>query len=326
MPKAKKKSRNMRTAEYTPSKEESATMKKAMHAQQPKARQPLEQIVSVPSRIIEQGRSTSHHIIDTLAKTALTISNAENAVEKLNVIQSLWNMQKEAEDRQAEREFNTAKVLVAQDLPNIPKSGLREFVDKKGMQQSSDYSTLDDIEGVLDPICRRYGITKEYSSRTDAKGWAAQILTVRHVSGHKEVYESPYMPLDTSGSKNNNQGAGSTAKYGRRYAVIGAFNIFHVDEDADGVTVIPSEPKPDKFGARVQTEAEKGQPKGNQQLTLPEAAASLESKLRNLPVDKRAEALIKHIAIIDAMEKDVALAPQAAELRKLCEEKANESH
>lgn len=289
------------------------------------ARKPLEQLVSVPSRIIEHGRSVSSHIIDTLAKTALTISSSENAAEKLNVIQSLWNMQKEAEDRQAEREFSTAKVLVAGDLPPIPKTGLREFVDKNNVKQSSSYPTLDDIEGVLDPICRRYGIIKEYSSKTDAKGWACQVLTVRHVGGHKEVYESPYMPLDTSGAKNNNQGAGSSAKYGRRYALIGAFNIFHVDEDIDGATT-PTEQKPDKFGARVQTEAEKGQPKGNQQLTLPEAAASLESKLRNLPADKRAEALIKHIAIIDAMEKDATLAPQAAELRKLCEEKSHESN
>lgn len=282
-------------------------------------RQPLEQIVSVPSKIIEQGRSTSHHIIDTLAKTALTISNAENAAEKLNVIQSLWNMQKEAEDRQAEREFNTAKVLVAQDLPNIPKSGLREFMDKKGVQQSSTYSTLDDIEGVLDRVCRQYGVTKEYSSKTDAKGWACQVLTVRHVSGHKEVYESPYMPLDTSGSKNNNQGAGSTAKYGRRYALIGAFNIFHVDEDNDGAT--PTDiPKADKFGERVTEEANKPlSPKSPAALTLQEAAATLESKLRNMPVEKRAETLAKHPAIIDAMEKDAALAPKAAELRKLCE-------
>lgn len=288
-------------------------------------RQPLEQLVSVPSRIIEQGRNVSSHIIDTLAKTALTISNSENAAEKLNVIQSLWNMQKEAEDRQAEREFSTSKILVAQDLPPIPKTGLREFVDKNGVKQSSSYPTLDDIEGVLDPICRKYGVIKEYSSKTDAKGWACQVLTVRHVGGHKEVYESPYMPLDTTGAKNNNQGAGSSAKYGRRYALIGAFNIFHVDEDVDGATV-PGEQRPDKFGARVQTEAEKGSPKVGTPMSLPEAAEALESKLRNLPLEKRADALTKHLGIIVAMEKDETLAPKAEALRKLCEEVAHESN
>lgn len=283
-------------------------------------------IVSVPSKIIEQDRKTSHHIIETLTKTALAIGNSDNAAEKLSVIKELWNMQKEAEDRQAEREFNTAKVLVAQDLPSIPKTGLREFVDKNSVKQSSAYSTLDDIEGVLDPICRYYGIIKEYSSRTNEKGWACQVLTVRHVGGYKEVYESPYMPLDTTGSKNNNQGAGSTAKYGRRYSLIGAFNIYHVDEDADGANPETGASKPDKFGERVQSEAEKNQPQGVQALPLSEAAASLESKLRNLPVEKRAEALVKNVKIIEAMEKDAAMVEKAAELRKLCEEQANEQN
>ena len=284
-----------------------------------------EVITSVPARIIEQDRKTSHHIIDTLTKTALTIGSSENAAEKLSVIKELWTMQKEAEDRQAEREFNTAKVVVAMALPTIPKTGLREFKDKNNQVQSSTYSTLDDIEGVLDPICRNNGIIKEYSSKTDAKGWACQVLTVRHVSGHKEVYESPYMPLDTSGSKNNQQGAGSVAKYGRRYALIGAFNVFHADDDTDAATVT-GEPKADKFAARVQEEAAKQEPKGPQPLSLPEAAAALESKLRNLPMEKRAEVLMKNIAIIGAMENDAELAPKAVELRKLCEEKTNESH
>lgn len=292
--------------------------------QQPRREQPRQvqgEIISVPARIIEEGRKTSHLIIDALANTALAISSGENVGEKLEVIKWLWSSQKEAEDRQAEREFNVAKVLVAQQLPKIPKTGKREFTDKNNVVQSSTYATLDDIEGVLDTICLRLGLIKEYGSKSNDKGWACQVLTIRHISGHKEVYESPYMPLDTSGSKNNQQGAGSVAKYGRRYALIGAFNIYHVDEDTDGAGQ-QGVAKDDKFGQRVEAEASKQQPpKGPAPLTLPEAAAALESKLRNLTLDKRPEALIKHINVIDAMEKDEVLAPKAAELRKLCEEK-----
>lgn len=283
---------------------------------------PAQQITSMPATIVEHGRKTSHHIIDTLAKTALAISSGENAAEKLSVIQALWTMQKEAEDRQAEREFNTSKVIVAQNLPTIPKSGLREFVDKNNVKQTSTYSTLDDIESVLDPICRNYGLVKEYSSRGNDKGWACQILTVRHVGGYKEVYESPYMPLDTSGSKNNQQGAGSVAKYGRRYALIGAFNIFHVDEETDGASAVTTV-KDDKFSARVEEEATKQAPQAKPALSLPDAAAALENKLRNLPQEKRPEYLIKHMAIIEAMEGvqgNAELAEKAIELRKLCEE------
>lgn len=286
----------------------------------PKAQKPKQEVLtSVPARIVEEGRRTSHHIIDTLARTALAISAAENAGEKLNVIQSLWNMQKEAEDRQAEREFNVAKVSVAMELPPIPKTKKREFVDKQGNVQSSMYADLDDIESVLDPICRKYGIVKEYSTRTDAKGWACQVCTVRHVSGHKETYEGPYMPLDSSGSKNNNQAAGSTAKYGRRYAVIGAFNIYHIDEDTDGE--LPKDrDQSDKFADRVKATTTDKTAKDEKKLTLQEAAAVLENLIRNSPKGSRGPVLMKHINIIGAMEKDPKLSEKAVELRKLCEE------
>lgn len=286
------------------------------HGHKPKSQQ--QTLTSVPAKIVDEARKASHHIIDTLAKTALAISSAENAAEKLNVIQSLWNMQKEAEDRQAEREFNVAKVNVAMELPPIPKTKVRAFLDKNNVEQRSTYADLDDIESVLDPICRKYGIVKEYSTRTDARGWAAQVCTVRHVSGHKEVYEGSYMPLDTSGSKNNNQAALSTAKYSRRGALIGAFNIFHIDEDLDGA--LPEEgPKADKFAERVQAQAEKPTTAASPHaMTLPEAAGALESKIRNATPDKRAAILVKNINIIDAMEKEAAWHEKAAELRQLC--------
>lgn len=281
-----------------------------------KAHRPTQVIMeSVPATIVNDARKTSHHIIETLSKTALAISSADNASEKLNVIQSLWNMQKEAEDRQAEREFNVAKVAVAQKLPPIPKTKVREFTDKNNVIQRSTYADLDDIEGVLDPICREYGLVKEYSSRT-VDGKACQVLTVRHVSGHKETYESPFMPLDTSGSKNNNQAAGSTAKYGRRYALIGAFNIFHVDEDTDGATPVEP-PKEDKFAQRVQAEAKQPEKSGNA-MTLTEAAAALESKLRNAEAEKRLAILEKHMNIIKAMEfENPMMCAKATELRNL---------
>lgn len=300
----------------------------ASSEQKPPHRAQQEVLSAVPARIVNEGRKASHHIIDTLAKTAIAITSDEKGVDKLNVIQSLWNMQKEAEDRQAEREFNVAKVTVAQALPAIPKTGLREFTDKHNNLQSSTYSTLDDIEGVLDPICRKYGLIKEYSSKTNDKNWACQVLTVRHVSGHKETYESPYMPLDTSGSKNNNQGAGSTAKYGRRYSLIGAFNIFHVDEDTDGATAAPSGEKEDKFSQRVQGDAAKAAPQNAQQrpkMTLPEAAAALEERILGTEPKLRGGVLMQYIKVVGAMEGDAALAGKAAELRKLCEEPSHDA-
>lgn len=294
---------------------------------------PPQQVGKMPVVIISEQRDTSKQILAALTKTAVALSGKEGGSEQVAIMERLWTMQKDAEDRQAAREFGIAKVAVAMELPAIPRTKTREFIDKHGALQSTKYADLDDIEGVLDPICRKFGLTKEYTTETDARGWAAQVLTVRHVSGHKEVYKSPFMPLDTTGSKNNNQGAGSTAKYGRRYGVIGAFNIYHVDEDLDGETV--TGPVEDKFADRVKAEAGKkgataptaGAPEAQKTakatLTLPEAADALEAKLLAVPHASRGAILMKHINIIEAMQKDAVLGPKAAELRELCKEPSN---
>lgn len=277
-------------------------------------------VAVLPATLVTEQRNQSNQILAALTKTAVALSGKEGAVAHVEIMERLWGMQKEAEDRQAEREFGIAKVALAMDLPTIPKNHAITFVDKNNEKRETPYADRGDIETVLDPLCRKHGFSKEYSTET-IDGKACQVLTVRHVSGHKEVYRSPYMPLDTTGSKNNNQAAGSTAEYGKRYALIGAFNIIGVDRDDDGnLGQDPSQPKGDKFSERVQTDAAQ-QPKKAEppKLTLPQAAEALESKIRNAAQDKRGDILMKHINIIGEMEKDATLAEKAAELRKLCE-------
>lgn len=287
---------------------------------------------SVPARLIDENRTNSNSIISALTKTAVALSLKEGGVAQVEIMERLFAMQRAAEDRQAEREFGIAKVALAMELPTIPKRHKISFTDKNNVLQEREYADRVDIESVLDPLCRKHGFSKEYSSHSRADSWACQILTVRHVGGHKVVFESPYMPLDTSGAKNNNQGAGSTAEYGKRYAVVGAFNIINVDWDDDGNNAKePGAPKGDKFTERVQEQAATPQagthihqepPKPNA-MTLPEAAGALEEKINKAPQEKRGAILMKHITIVGAMEKDTNLSVKAAELRKLCEEVAD---
>lgn len=282
---------------------------------------------NVPMRLIEENRNNSNSIISSLNKTAVALASKDGGVQQVEIMERLYAMQRIAEDRQAEREFGIAKVALAMALPTIPKRGKIEFIDKTNQKQEREYATRVDIESVLGPLCRQNGFSLEYSTETDAKGWACQVLTVRHVGGHKEVYRSPSMPLDTSGAKNNQQGAGSTSEYGKRYAVIGAFNIIGVDRDDDGNQGKHDEGAPvagDKFTDRVKTDAEKKpEPTGPQPLPLLEAAAVLENKLRNAEPARRGELFMKHINIVEAMLKDPTMIEKANELRKLVEEKPN---
>lgn len=288
------------------------------------APEPTQKPLSAPLQLIAEQRQQSGQILSALTKTAVALSGKEGAITHVEIMERLWGMQKEAEDRQAEREFGIAKVALAMDLPPIPKNHMIRFTDKNNEVRETPYADRGDIEGVLDPLCRKHGFSKEYSTET-IDGKACQVLTVRHVSGHKVIYRSPYMPLDTSGSKNNNQAAGSTAEYGKRYALVGAFNIIGVDKDDDGnlgsdKTTVP--PTGDKFTTRVETGTDK-KPETTK-ITLVEAVEMLEAKIMNAPAAERGGVLMHNIKIIAAMEKDAALSVKAQEFRKICEEVPNE--
>ena len=259
-------------------------------------------LVPVTEKLVKEGRAQSHYLIDTLSKTALSIAGGDGASEKVAVIERLWAMQKDAEDRAAEREFGISKVALAMDLPVIPKKHTIEFIDKNNVKRETPYADRADIESVLDPICRKHGFSKEYSTET-IDGKACQVLTVRHVAGHKEVYRSPYMPLDTTGSKNNNQAAGSTSEYGKRYALIGAFNIIGVDKDDDGNKGEDQASKPkDAFAARVQEQTAANAVSDEERLNA--AAAQLTQMLNDAPTkEKRGEILMKNLKIVSKLEE-----------------------
>lgn len=277
-------------------------------------------LAPVAAKLVKDGRAQSHYLIDTLSKTALSIAGGEGAVEKVAVIERLWAMQKDAEDRAAEREFGIAKVALAMQLPDIPKSKKIEFIDKNNQKRETPYADRADIEKVLDPLCRVHGFSKEYSTDT-IDGKACQVLTVRHVGGHKEVFRSPYMMIDTSGSKNNNQGAGSTAEYGKRYALVGAFNIIGVDKDDDGNMGKGDNAKPtDAFAARVQEQTPTPSISDDEKLHV--AANTLLDMLDKAPSkQKRGEILMKNIKIVSSLEEgNDEHKAQAAAIRKLAEE------
>lgn len=275
-----------------------------------------------PAAQVREQRGHSNQIIEAITKTAVALATKEGGVAQVEIMERLWSMQKDAEDRQAEREFGIAKVALAMELPTIPKNHKISFIDKTNNLQEREYADRVDIESVLDPICRKHGFSKEYSTDT-IDGKAAQILIVRHVTGHKEAYKSPYMPLDTTGSKNNNQAAGSTAEYGKRYVLIGAFNIIGVDKDDDGnLGADPGKPPADKFTDRVKGDAEaKAETKPPETVSVEEAANMLETKLRNeVDIPKRGKILMNNIRVIEALDKDGNIA-RAQALRDLAEGK-----
>jgi hypothetical protein len=83
------------------------------------------------------------------------------------------------------------------------------------------------------PILKKHGLVISHEI-----GHSGQMVTVRpvlaHVNGHVEKGGEMLLPIDTTGSKNGTQGAGSASSYGQRFTTIKMLNIITHDEDDDG--------------------------------------------------------------------------------------------
>lgn len=265
---------------------------------------PVQHLVVVPERMLQERRQDSDSLISALARAA---ADPKMDVDK---IERLWAIQKEATAMRAEQEFSSAKNAVAKNIPPIPKNHLIKFVDKKGNTQETPYADRHDIEKAIGPIYLAAGFSTEYTTDyVDSK--IQTVLILRHNSGHKEFYKAPPMPLDTSGSKNNNQAAGSTSEYGMRYCLKGAFNIIGVDKDDDGNLGEPTAGhKGDKFGARVAEQSGTADvvdvaPQAEEHIndTIKRAAETLIEKIKSAETpERRGQVLMRNVKLLKEME------------------------
>lgn len=175
-----------------------------------------------------------------LAVLAQATTNPAVDVAKM---QALLDMQATLEKEQARRSFTEAFVKMQAELPEIRADGRIEIREKdnKGnrtgvVQQSTPYATFQNIWRVLRPILSKYGFALSYPTEPGSDGRILVHGILDHVDGHQRMTTFP-LPAETSGSKNNVQGWGSSLSYGKRYATISLLNIISnakMDEDRDG--------------------------------------------------------------------------------------------
>lgn len=140
---------------------------------------------------------------------------------------SLVDLQMKMMDYSKQEEFNKSKIAAIMEMPAIGKRG--EIKNKTGGVQSR-YSRFEDIHKAVKPILLRHNLAISFNV-----GNNGQMVTVQpilsHTNGHVEKGEFMSLPIDTTGSKNGTQGAGSAASYGKRHTMKAMLNI--VDEGAD---------------------------------------------------------------------------------------------
>lgn len=137
------------------------------------------------------------------------------------------------QDREAERRFRMAKHAAVQEMPSISKRGA--ILNKQGGVQSR-YSKFEDIMAVVKPILDRHNLIATFHVHH-----SGQMVTVQPILSYADgelAFEEKggqmVLAIDTTGSKNATQGAGSAASYGKRHALKAMLNIVEAGEDDDG--------------------------------------------------------------------------------------------
>jgi hypothetical protein len=139
------------------------------------------------------------------------------------------------EDRSLKAEFNRDLNAAMMEMPVISKEGLIIIKEKGGERviQRTRFARFEDIDRVCRPILRRHNLAVRFEvSEEGGKQSVAPIIS--HANGHTERMSAMSAVIDSSGSKNNVQGAGSTVSYLKRYTYCAALNIITEGIDDDG--------------------------------------------------------------------------------------------
>lgn len=136
------------------------------------------------------------------------------------------------QDRERENEFRRAKVAALLETSQLRITKRGAILNKNGGVQSR-YSKYEDLHRAVSPIFAAHRLAVSFKV-----GQASNQVTVRpvltHANGYQEEGDAMPLSVDTTGSKNATQGAGSAVSYGKRHTLKALANVIEEGEDDDG--------------------------------------------------------------------------------------------
>ena len=139
--------------------------------------------------------------------------------------------------------FVTAYIDMQEELPTIDAKGRIEIEAKRAgaKKQSTPYATYNEINRVTKPILKKHRFAMIMLPDVGPNGvgvlMRGQLAYVCDTPYGRMVHAEQCVitaPLETSGSKNNVQGVGSSLSYTKRYCAIALLNLVsHATEDRD---------------------------------------------------------------------------------------------
>jgi hypothetical protein len=130
-----------------------------------------------------------------------------------------------------ERAFTAALVLAQSEMQPIN-------ADADNPQTRSKYATYAALDRACRPIYTKHGLGPSFNTEPSGDPNTLKVVgMLGHRDGYTRRYEIP-MPIDTKGARGGDvmtrtHATGSAFSYGKRYLLIGMFNL-SIDEDDDG--------------------------------------------------------------------------------------------
>jgi len=167
------------------------------------------------------------------AMAMIELSRRDGGQIDIETLRELRGMAKELRDEERVQWFARDMSSAQAEMEPVVRAAEVKLGDGKG---SYKYAALEHIDLMLRPIMTKYGfsITYDRSPRSADGGGYVVSGTLWHRSGHHITAEFA-LPLDSGPGRSNAQAAGSTDAYGRKYILLGFFNIVRKNEDDDGV-------------------------------------------------------------------------------------------
>lgn len=155
----------------------------------------------------------------------------------MDKMERLLQMQERIMARNSKAAYAEALARLQPKLPIIAERG---GIKDRGGNVQSKYALWEDIVGIITPILAEEGFSLSFRTKSDATSVTVTGVLL-HREGHSEE-TSLTLPMDTSGSKNNVQGVGSSTSYGQRYTARALLNLRTGERDDDGKAGGNSEP------------------------------------------------------------------------------------
>lgn len=169
---------------------------------------------------------------ETAAILSMVERAATNPAVNIDTMERLMVMHRQERDRIAHLSFTAALGQAQSEITRV-------IGNRKNEQTKSHYATFAKLDDAVRPTYTAHGFTVSFTTEPQDKADILRVVgKLTHRDGHCERYEID-MPADGKGAQGaavmtRTHATGSGYTYGRRYLLIGMFNIPVAAQDDDG--------------------------------------------------------------------------------------------